>query len=182
MNVLETLWTKIKQALICLRPGRVTLPYPFAPHDPEEGFRGLPRLNVDKCIGCGGCANVCPARLIRIVDKDQTTRVLVFLYERCTFCGRCAEVCPEGAIEMSREYELSTDDVHDDMIGEYHIFMGPCERCGRCYRPPSVLDKLQQPGFRSDCIDRKCPPEGCRIVLDEDTDDRAEAPTQTASR
>lgn len=150
------LLTKLKQALLCLRAGRVTLPYPFGPRDPEAGFRGQPHVDVNKCIGCGGCANACPARLIRVIDKDQFTRVLVFLYERCTYCGRCAEVCPEGAITMSREFELSTDDVHDDMVGEYHVFMGPCERCGRCYRAPSALDKLQRTGMRQDEIDRKC--------------------------
>jgi len=152
-----TIASKLKEALLCMKAGRVTLPYPFKPHDPEEGFRGLPKVDVNKCIGCGGCANVCPARLIRVIDKDQFTRVLVFLYERCTYCGRCAEVCPENAIEMTREFQLSTDDVHDDMIGEYHIFMGPCERCGRCYRPPTALDKLMKPGMREDTIDRKCP-------------------------
>ena len=107
-------------------------------------------------VSAVAAAYACPARLIRVIDKDQFTRVLVFLYERCTYCGRCAEVCPEGAIEMTRDFELSTDDVHDDMIGEYHIFMGPCERCGRCYRAPSALDKLQRTGMRQDQIDRKC--------------------------
>lgn len=157
MGFLRMLWCKIKQALICLKAGRVTLGYPFTPHDPEGDFRGLPRVDVNRCIGCGGCAEVCPARLIRVVDTDQDTRVLVFLYERCTFCGRCAEVCPENAIEMTGEYELSTDDVHDDMVGEYHIFMGPCERCGRCYEPPTALDRLSQRGMRQDTIDRKHP-------------------------
>ncbi|MGC9319728.1 MAG: 4Fe-4S dicluster domain-containing protein [Armatimonadota bacterium] len=157
MSWLKLLWSKIAEAVLCLRPGRVTLDYPFAPHDPEGQFRGLPRVDVNRCIGCGGCANVCPARLIRVVDTDQCTRALVFLYERCTYCGRCAEVCPEGAIEMTGRYELSTDDVHDDMIGEYHIFMGPCERCGRCFQPPTPLDRLQQTGMRHDRIDRKRP-------------------------
>ena len=78
-------------------------------------------------------------------------------FNKCTYCGRCAEVCPEGAIEMTREFELSSDDIHDDMIGEYHIFMGPCERCGRCYQPPTALDRLMKPGMRNDEIDRKCP-------------------------
>ncbi len=34
--------------------------------------------------------------------------------------------------------------------------MGPCERCGRCYQPPTALDKLMKPGMRNDTIDRKC--------------------------
>ncbi len=161
MSWLKSLLSKVKEAILCLKPGRVTLPYPFRPHPPEEGFRGLPRVDVNRCIGCGGCANVCPARLIRVIDKDQCTRVLVFLYERCTYCGRCAEVCPENAIEMTGEFELSTDDVHDDLVGEYHIFMGPCERCGRCYEPPTPLDRLMQTGMRHDPIDRKWATSAC---------------------
>ncbi len=157
MSILKTIWSKIKEAIIALTPGRVTLPYPFAPHDPEEGFRGLPHVDANKCIGCGGCANCCPARCIRVIDQDQSTRVLVFLHERCTYCGRCEEVCPVDAIEMTKDYELSTDDPHDDLVGEYHIFMGPCERCGRCFEAPSALDRLQQTGMRHDEIDRKCP-------------------------
>ena len=156
MSILKTLWSKIKEAIIALTPGRVTLPYPFAPHDPEEGFRGLPHVDVNRCIGCGGCANACPARCIRVVDEDQSKRVLVFLHERCTYCGRCAEVCPVDAIEMSKQFELATDDPHDDLVGEYHIFMGPCKRCGRCFETGSALDRLQKPGMRRDTIDRKC--------------------------
>lgn len=169
MSILKTLLSKVKEAIIALKPGRVTLPYPFAPREPEEGFRGLPHVDVNKCIGCGGCANVCPARCIRIVDEDQSKRVLVFLHERCTFCGRCAEVCPTDAIEMSKDFELSTDDPHDDLVGEYHIFMGPCERCGRCFETTSALDRLQRTGMRRDAIDRKC-----AIACPADADDEAE--------
>ncbi|NLO06235.1 MAG: 4Fe-4S binding protein [candidate division WS1 bacterium] len=156
MGVLKTLWSKLKQAILALKPGRVTLGYPFTPREPEEGFRGLPRVDVNRCIGCGGCAEVCPARCIRVVDTDQTTRVLCFLHERCTFCGRCAEVCPVNAIEMTKEFELSTDDPHEDLVGEYHIWMGPCERCGRCFEAPSALDRLKRTGMRCDEIDAKC--------------------------
>jgi hydrogenase-4 component H len=175
MSILKTIWSKIKEAIIALAPGRVTLPYPFAPREPEEGFRGLPHVDVNRCIGCGGCANVCPARCIRVVDEDQSTRVLVFLHERCTFCGRCAEVCPVDAIEMSKEFELSTDDPHDDLVGEYHIFMGPCERCGRCFETTSALDRLQQTGMRRDTIDRKC---AIACPADADADVEEKEPVQ----
>ena len=146
--------SKLKEAILSLRPGRVTLKYPFAPHDPEGDFRGYPELDVDKCIGCGACAAVCPARLIMIQDIDQNTRRMVRLLERCIFCGRCAEVCPEDAITMTKRFELSSDQGRKDMESEYLIFMATCKRCTRCYEPPSALDKVMEPGFRHDEIKR----------------------------
>jgi len=146
--------SKLKEAILSLRPGRVTLKYPFAPHDPEGDFRGYPELDTDKCIGCGGCAAVCPARLIMIQDIDQNTRRIVWLLERCTFCGRCAEVCPEDAITMTKRFELSTDSGREDMEVECEVFMATCQRCGRCYEPASALDKIMEPGLRHDEIKR----------------------------
>ena len=90
--------SKLKEALICIKAGRVTLPYPFAPRVPEDGFRGRIEVEAEKCVGCGGCAEVCPSRLIEINDASHEKRVLDFSLERCTYCGRCAEVCPEQAI------------------------------------------------------------------------------------
>jgi len=150
----QVILSKLKEALICLSAGRVTLPYPAKPHDPDEGFRGYPEVDVDKCIGCGACASVCPSRLIKIEDLDQTTRRITRLLERCIFCGRCADVCPEDAITMSRKFELATDKAREDLTHVCEIFMATCERCGRCYEPKTPLDRIMQPGFRNDEIDR----------------------------
>ena len=152
--MLKFIISKIKEAILALVPGRVTLPYPFKPHDPEEGYRGYPEVDVDKCIGCGGCAAVCPARCIKIDDVDQSTRHITRLLERCVFCGRCAEVCPEDAITMTRKFELSTDKGRDDLVHECEVFMATCKRCGRCYEPPTVLDRIMDPGMRHDAIER----------------------------
>ncbi len=146
--------SKLKEAILSLRPGRVTLKYPFAPHDPEGDFRGYPELDTDKCIGCGACAAVCPARLIMIQDIDQNTRRMVRLLERCIFCGRCADVCPEDAITMTKHFELSTDSGREDMVAECEVFMATCQRCTRCYEPANPLDKIMEPGFRDDEIKR----------------------------
>ena len=78
-----------------------------------EGFRGKITLDPDLCFGCGGCANVCPARVIEVRDTSQHTRVLEFYWRRCTYCGRCEEVCPEGAITLSQEFETATDQAED---------------------------------------------------------------------
>ena len=141
------LLSKLREALIGLRAGRVTLPYPFGARPPEPGFRGKLVVHPDLCIGCGGCANVCPARVIEVRDESQLLRVLEFHWGRCTYCGRCEEVCPEAAVRMSSEFETATDRPQD-MLVRVELFMGPCQRCGRCFPPPTPLDRMIAPGFR----------------------------------
>lgn len=139
--------SKLKEAIICLRAGRVTLPYPFAPHPPAPGFRGTVSVDAEKCTGCGGCANACTPRAIVVSDPSQETRVLEFLLERCTYCARCAEVCPEEAITVTEEFESATNDVEDLHI-RVEVYMGSCQRCGRCFETSTALDKLMVTGFR----------------------------------
>ena len=49
--------SKLKEAVICLKAGRVTLPYPVQARPVPEKFRGRPIFDAAKCIGCAGCAN-----------------------------------------------------------------------------------------------------------------------------
>ncbi len=143
------LMSKLREAWICLKAGRVTLPYPFAPHDPAPGFRGKVMVDPDLCLGCGGCAAVCPAGVILVRDRDQLTRTLEFHWARCTYCGRCQDACPEGAVTLSQAFETATDSAAD-LILTLDVFMGPCQRCGRCFPPPTTLDRLPLTGFRAD--------------------------------
>ena len=104
-----SLLSKCKEAMIGLKAGRVTLPYPAEPRPVAANFRGRPIFDAAKCIGCAGCANNCPAREILVFDVCQEVRILQYLGRRCTYCGRCADVCPEKAITMSREFETATE-------------------------------------------------------------------------
>ena len=66
-----------------------------------QGFRYLEevvtlRLDPEKCIGCGMCAEVCPHRVFsleggkaRVADRDG-----------CIECGGCARNCPVEAISV----------------------------------------------------------------------------------
>jgi len=141
--------SKLKEAIICLKAGKVTLPYPFEPSPVPPRFRGRPVFHIERCIGCGGCANNCPAREILISDICQEIRVMRYLGQRCTFCGRCADVCPEQAITMSGEFETATND-KKDLQQELEIFMGTCQRCGRCFTAPGPLEELMMKGYRMD--------------------------------
>ncbi|HPB83525.1 MAG TPA: 4Fe-4S binding protein, partial [Spirochaetota bacterium] len=60
------LLSKIKQVLMVIKPGVVTLQYPFVPRPAPANFRGIPYWDHQKCVGCGGCAGHCPARTIMI--------------------------------------------------------------------------------------------------------------------
>ena len=144
-----SLISKIKETIICLNAGKVTLPYPVSPKPVGERFRGRPIFDVHKCIGCAGCANNCPAREILVFDPCQEVRVIKYLGRRCAYCGRCADVCPEKAITMSKEFENSTNDIHD-IEQTLEIFMGTCQRCGRCFKNAGPLDQLMMKGYRFD--------------------------------
>jgi len=132
--------SKLKEALICFKNLRVTLPYPFKPAPPPEGFRGRVEFNIDKCIGCGACAVACPPRLITITDLDGK-RTLDFRLGRCTYCARCAEVCPVEAIKLGQEFELATDNKADLNITA-ELLMVKCERCGEAFTTQRIMNKL----------------------------------------
>jgi hydrogenase-4 component H len=144
-----SLSSKLQEALICLKAGRATLPYPAQPHPVPERFRRRPVFDAIKCIGCGGCANNCPAREILVLDVCQEIRIIQYLGRRCAYCGRCADVCPEGAITMSHDFETATNAI-GDIQQRIELFMSTCQRCGRCFTPPSPLEQLKLKGYRFD--------------------------------
>ena len=146
-----SLLSKLEETLICLKAGRVTLPYPAQAEAPPENFRGRPIFDVAKCIGCAGCANNCPAREILVFDLCQEIRILQYLGRRCTYCGRCADVCPEKAITMSRDFETATNEIAD-LRQQLDLFMSTCQRCGRCFKDAAALEELKIKGYRFDDI------------------------------
>jgi len=151
---LKLLRGKIKEAALCLSAGRVTLPYPYAPANPAPGFRGLPRVNASLCIGCGGCASVCTPNLITIEDRGQIA-LFTWTLARCTYCARCAEVCPEDAVIMDEGFETATEDI-GDLTATVEVFMGSCNRCGRCYRTSTPLDPPHVRPFHDERVAALC--------------------------
>ena len=150
------LTSKIKQVLLVLRPGVVTLPYPFGKSEPPKDFRGAPVWDHHKCVGCGGCADHCVARCILVRDVCQELRVMLYDGSRCTYCGRCADLCPEKAIVMSPAFELACDQ-KEDVTTRLELFMLTCQRCGRCYEMENknAIDRMSMTGFRYDHLEQR---------------------------
>jgi uncharacterized Fe-S center protein len=54
-----------------------------------------PRVDLEKCAGCGHCAGVCPADAIVIVDRKARKDD-----KKCIGCADCIVACPEGAVDI----------------------------------------------------------------------------------
>ena len=92
--------------------GPYTHRYPYDPAPAPVGFRGKPQFYEPDCVGCGACAEVCPARAIEVIDDlAGKTRTLVHHQDQCVYCQQCERACiTEKGIKLTTEYELSTFD------------------------------------------------------------------------
>jgi len=59
------------------------------------GAKLLPAvIDENKCTGCGGCVEKCPAEAISLNDNG----IAVVDKDKCTGCGKCTKSCPVEAI------------------------------------------------------------------------------------
>ena len=89
--------------------GIATVPYPDAAPVLSENFRGAPDFDFENWLDARPAAAVCPTGAIALQDRDSHRQVTVD-YGLCVFCGQCADATPEGAVRVTREFELATED------------------------------------------------------------------------
>lgn len=56
-----------------------------------------PLVKFDKCVGCGECAQCCPAKTIEMVENKPK-----IILNECIRCFCCQELCPVRAIDIYR--------------------------------------------------------------------------------
>ena len=125
---------EIKEALYSLFTRPYTTKFPAVKYSPDEQYRGFPKYFEDECIGCGACAEVCPAHAISIDDDPAAgIRTLTVDYFYCFTCGQCEEKCAtEKGIQIQYElYSYSAPDKDEEVhFEEVEKELVLCENCG----------------------------------------------------
>lgn len=128
----------LKQAFTALFSRPFTTRFPAEPYEPVDAFRGRPRFDGDGCIGCGACAQVCPAKCIDVLDVvegDRPQRTLVQHVDACIWCGQCERYCTtEEGIRLTHEYVavgFGPGDFEECVEKELLL----CEVCGEVIGP-----------------------------------------------
>jgi NADH-quinone oxidoreductase subunit I len=102
---------------------KVTVQYPEERWEPADRFRGMFRLDEDRCIKCTICAKDCPIDIIYIDwhqevnpvsnKKEKLLTRFDIDVQRCMFCGLCEEGCPTEPKSIwltTKTYELASYD------------------------------------------------------------------------
>lgn len=69
-----------------------------------------PAVNVDKCIACGICKDVCPQDNITFTDSKAHCG------NDCTQCLACVHFCPQQAVELNRKPTLKDNQYHHPKV------------------------------------------------------------------
>ncbi len=110
--------------VIFFRRKAVTLEYPDVKAVLPQRARMRLFNDVQNCISCRLCAQVCPVDCIYLAsekrDKEEETprtennmpmrlKLTQFVIDTslCCYCGLCADVCPTDSLVHSHDYEYS---------------------------------------------------------------------------
>ncbi len=132
----------LKLAVTSLFSRPYTTRFPKEEFKPSERFRGRPRYDEEKCIGCGACAEVCPSKCIDVTDITEggrPRRRLTQHMDACIQCGQCERYCTtrEG-IKQTAEWDYAGFAPEDfEETAEKDLLL--CESCGCVLAPADQI-------------------------------------------
>lgn len=96
----------------CFFSKPVTLQYPDERPEVPEGYRGVHWYEIEKCIACGLCVQICPITCITLDAEGKGKNAVIHQYDidytKCLLCHLCCEVCPTNCVHMGKEYDLAS--------------------------------------------------------------------------
>ena len=126
---------ELGEAIKALIKGPYTSKFPAVPHQPHPNFRGQPKFNQEKCVGCLACEAVCPVDAIAhkdLLDNNGVAkRIMTHYTDICIFCGECEAACIAGheGIKQTSDWELSFFD-RKEAFEAIEKELQLCEICG----------------------------------------------------
>ena len=103
------------------RVGTATADYPRVAPRLAEQYRGCPEFDFAAWSDARPAAEACPTGAIAVSDHDGARQVTVD-YGRCIFCGECEAASANGAVKMSRQFELAVTTRRDLVLtAEYTL-------------------------------------------------------------
>lgn len=125
---------ELKEAVTAVISPRFTTKFPATPCVVPEKYRGKPEFNLDTCIGCGACVNVCPSPGCLSqeddLEADPPVRKITHRPYTCIFCGNCEQYCTtETGIKLSNQWDLATLD-KESQVETHEFELQLCEKCG----------------------------------------------------
>ena len=126
---------EVIEAVKALIVGPYTSKFPKVPHVPHPNFRGQPKFNDKKCVGCLACEEVCPVDAIAHKDAINpnavSKRTMIHYTDTCIFCGQCEAACiaDHEGIKLSNDWELSFFD-RSQAFETIEKDLELCEICG----------------------------------------------------
>ncbi len=96
----------------CLFSKPVTLQYPDERPEVPDGYRGIHTYEIEKCIACNLCVQICPITCITLAYEGKGKNAVIHQYDidytKCLFCHLCCEVCPTDCVHMGKEFDLAS--------------------------------------------------------------------------
>jgi len=126
---------ELAEALKAVVRGPYTSRFPVEPHVPYPSFRGQPRYDAAKCVGCLACEQVCPVEAIAHRDETgggEPKRVMIHYTDTCIFCGSCEAACiaDHEGIRLSTDWNLAFFDRRTESFETIEKPLQLCEMCG----------------------------------------------------